>query len=213
MNSVFTFNAILAVIISAVFIAGLNIWSPGLLFIRDQPVYMLAFIVFTVATCLAGISHYAYIARKRAEFALMQSSIFMITKIILLVLLAQFFAAFGIFSAVGTGYVIAVSVGVLVLLPRVVKDYFPLPGIQVELLNRIIKFSSFNYVADIFAVAPALVLPIMILNLLGAEQTAYFFITWSIASLLYAIGWSHHFPFLPRVQIMVKLQQYICGRA
>jgi O-antigen/teichoic acid export membrane protein len=187
-NSVFSVNAISAVFISAIFIAGLGIWSPSLQFIRDQPTYMLSFIVFTVATCLAGISPNAYIAGKRSEFALIQSSIFMITKIILVVLLAQFFAAFGIFSAVGIGYLIAVSVGVLILLPRIVKDYFPLPVIRIDLLKSILKYSSLNYVADIFVAAPALVLPIIIINVLGAEQTAYFFITWNIASLMYAIG-------------------------
>jgi O-antigen/teichoic acid export membrane protein len=187
-NSVFSANAISAVFISAIFIAGLGIWSPGLLFIRDQRIYMLFFVVFTAATCLAGMAPYSFIARKRSEFALIQSLIFMITKIILVVLLAQFFAAFGIFTAVGIGYLIAIIVSVSVLLPRIVKGYFPLPGIRIDLLKTIIKFSSFNYIADIFGAAPALILPIMIVNILGAEQTAYFFITWSIASLLYAIG-------------------------
>ena len=187
-NSVFTTNVILAIIIAAVFIIGLDIWSPGLIFIREQPLYLLLFIIFTVATGLTGMAQYSFIARKRSDFALIQSCIFMISKIILVVLLAQIFAAFGIFSAVGIGYMIAVSLGIFILLPRIVKGYFPLPGIRINLLKGIIKFSSFNYVADIIATAPALVLSIMIVNMLGPEQTAYFFITWSIAGLLYAIG-------------------------
>lgn len=187
-NSVLLANALLVVFLSVIFISGLGIWSPGLLFIRDQPIYILFFIIFTAATCLAGISTFPFISRKRSEFAIMQSSIFMITKIILVVLLAQSFAEFGIFTAVGSGYVIAFSVGVFILLPRIIKGYFPLSRIQIDLLKGVIKFSSFNYIADIFTVASALVLPIIIVNVLGAEQTAYFFITWSIVNLLYAIA-------------------------
>lgn len=188
LNSVFTSNAFFAILISAVFILGLEIWSPGLVFLGEQPIYSFAFIGFTVVTSLAGIENSAFVATKRAEFALIQSFIYSITKLILVVLLAQFFGTFGIFAATGIGYVVAVSVGLLIFFPRIIRGYFPLPGIQINILKGIIKFSFSNYIAAIFETAPALVLPIMFVNLLGAEQTAYFFITWSIASLLNAIG-------------------------
>jgi len=49
------------------------------------------------------------------------------------------------------------------------------------------KYSAGNYLAGLLSGAPALVLPIMILNLLGAEQAAYYYIAYSIAAILYMI--------------------------
>jgi O-antigen/teichoic acid export membrane protein len=50
-----------------------------------------------------------------------------------------------------------------------------------------LHFSFANYLAILFWTAPGLVLPIMVVNLLGAELNAYFYIAWAIGSLLSVI--------------------------
>ena len=49
------------------------------------------------------------------------------------------------------------------------------------------QYSGGNYLANLLSVSPALILPLMVVNLLGPEQNAYFYIAWMIASLLSAI--------------------------
>ena len=41
-------------------------------------------------------------------------------------------------------------------------------------LNEAFHFSLGNYLAGLFMAAPNLILPIMVLNVLGAEQAAYY---------------------------------------
>ena len=47
-------------------------------------------------------------------------------------------------------------------------------------MNSIMRFSLANYVADFFWGVPSMVLPIMVLNILGALPTAYFYIAWMV---------------------------------
>ena len=54
-------------------------------------------------------------------------------------------------------------------------------------LNEASHFSLENYLAGLFMAAPNLILPIMVLNALGAEQAAYYYIAYAIAALLFMI--------------------------
>ena len=47
-----------------------------------------------------------------------------------------------------------------------------------------LHFSFANYMGALFWSAPVMVLPIMVVNLLGAELNAYFYIAWSVSSVL-----------------------------
>ena len=55
------------------------------------------------------------------------------------------------------------------------------------MINDLFHFSFGNYIARIFEELPRVVLPIMVINVLGAERNAYFFIAWQISLLLLAI--------------------------
>ena len=51
-------------------------------------------------------------------------------------------------------------------------------------MNDMLHFSFANYLSGFFWGAPAVVFPIMVVNLLGAEPNAYFYITWSVGGVL-----------------------------
>jgi len=78
--------------------------------------------------------------------------------------------------------VVAFLLGMFFLMPRVRPDYRPLFVISKKVVNEIKHFSFANYIADLFSSASISILPIMVLNLLGREPTAYFYIAWSIGS-------------------------------
>jgi O-antigen/teichoic acid export membrane protein len=50
-----------------------------------------------------------------------------------------------------------------------------------------LHFSFGNYLSVLFWTAPGLVLPIMVVNLLGAQLNAYFFIAWAVGGVLSVI--------------------------
>jgi len=186
-NTCFTLGGIVAVALAAIFVAGVGLWSPALGFIKDNAIFVVAFVSFVLFFTLSTLMESTFIARRRAEFALSRSAISSLLKISLAVLLVLFFHAFGIVGSWGIAIIVAFVISLFFFVPRVQNGYKPMPKLDVGIINNTWRYSAGNYLAVLFLSAPALVLPIMVVNLLGAEQNAYFYIAWMIAGLLFAI--------------------------
>jgi O-antigen/teichoic acid export membrane protein len=188
-NSCISLSSLVSLAVAIIFVAGIDIWSPKLAFIRDEVVFVLAFVVFAILTNISGITEQVFIAKRRTQFVLIRDVIFCLLKIVLPFLMAIVFHSFGIVSSWGIALGVAVIVSIVIFFPRVQEGYRPLPKLDLGIINRIWRYSSGNYFATLFGAAPRQVLPLLIVNLhhLGAEQTAYFYVAWRIASLLFMI--------------------------
>jgi len=186
-NSCLTISGVIAVALSVVFVAGLDIWSPALAFIKENIIFSAAFVFFVLAQTLYGATNSVFIARRRADFGLYKSAIFSLLKIPLPILLVIFFHAFGIAASWGVAAAVALIVTLIFFVPRVQPHYKPVPGLNLSVIGSMWRYSSGSYLARLFSAAPALVLPLMVVNLLGAEQNAYFYVAWTVAALLFAI--------------------------
>jgi O-antigen/teichoic acid export membrane protein len=102
-------------------------------------------------------------------------------------LLAFFFHAFGIAASWGIAVAVAFVISILLFVPKVQDRYKPATKLNLGIIGNMWRYSTGSYLALLSASAPALVLPIMVVNLLGAEQSAYFCMDWMIASLLFSI--------------------------
>ncbi len=183
-NSCLAIGGFTSIVAGFIFLAGLNLWSPALLSIRGNTVYLVAFIFFTVASTLSSISEQAFVAGRRTGFILVKNLIFNLLRLLLPALLAVYFHAFGIFASWGIAVGVALLISIPFFLPRVQPGYRPFFAINVETVRAILPFSLANYFGNLFWTAPAFILPIMVVNLLGAEINAYFYIAWSIGSVL-----------------------------
>jgi O-antigen/teichoic acid export membrane protein len=183
-NSCFTIGGLTSIVTSLIFMAGLGFWSPALLSIRSNPFYLIAFILFTIVSTLTSLAEQAFVAGRRTGFILAKNLIFNLLRFLLVVLLASFFHAFGIFASWGISVGVACLVSIPLFLPRVLSGYRPFFAINRGTLNAIFPFSLANYAGNLFWAAPAFVLPIMVVNLLGAEPNAYFYIAWAISGVL-----------------------------
>jgi O-antigen/teichoic acid export membrane protein len=59
--------------------------------------------------------------------------------------------------------------------------------LKTDIIKEMGSFSLNNYVANLFWSVSGFALPVMVVNLLGTEQNAYFYISWAIASVLLVI--------------------------
>jgi O-antigen/teichoic acid export membrane protein len=173
-NSCFTVGGLISIALAFIFLAGLGIWSPALLPIREHPVFFAAFIFFTVTVTFQGFVDRAFIAKRRAGFALAQGLIFSLLRFVPLFVLAPLFDTFGIFASLGIAASIAGATAILLLLPQVEKGYRPLPVIRKGVVNEMVHFSFANYAANIFWILPQLILPLMVVNLLGLNKMPIF---------------------------------------
>jgi len=186
-NTCFTVTGIVALALSGIFLAGIDFFSPRTSFVRDDPLFIMAFIVFAFCWPISGILDRVFIASRRAEFGLIKNTIFSLLKIPLPILLGLFFHAFGIVGSWGLAIAIAFTVAVLLFLPRVQPGYRPALTIDLGVIRQIRGYAAGNYAVAIFGAAPALLLPIIVVNLVSAEANAHFYIAWTMAGLLHAI--------------------------
>ena len=180
-NTALTINILASTVGAFIFIAGLSFWSPALIFIRENPIYLAAFVIFTVASGMLNLTGNTFIARRQAGYVVAQNLTFSLLKLPLPILLAAFFHSFGIFASWGISICVALLVCFLLFLPRVQSGYRPFFALNRKVVNDIMHFSLATYISNLLWGAPAMILPIMMINLSGAELTAYFYIAWTIA--------------------------------
>ena len=186
-NSCLTISFLFSILLSAIFILGIDAWSPALLFIRENIIFLLVFVVFVFTTALTRLQQTIFIALRSAELSFIQNITFSVLKLILIVCLVAF-GIFGIISSVAIATCIALIFSTFFLTPRRVNSYLPIPTIKKKMIKDMFHISSGNYIAENFAVIPSSVLPLMIVNVLNPEMNAYFFMALAISNLLIMVS-------------------------
>ncbi|MBN1367440.1 MAG: oligosaccharide flippase family protein [Dehalococcoidales bacterium] len=186
-NTCLTLCGLIAIVIAVVFVLGLDLWSPALRFIQRNAIYAIAFIFFVIVSTFSTITDAIYVAKRRANYVLIMDATYSLLKIPLPFLLVLFFRSFGIASSLGIAVAIAVTIGLFVLVPRAQKGYRIKPALNRNLIGNLWRYSIGNYLATVLHSAHTWILPIIIINVLGSTQNAYFYITWVLAGLLGAI--------------------------
>lgn len=180
-NSCLNLIVLSSVLIGLIFIYGLDIFSPNLLFLRDKKYLVLSFITFIAASSLFSFQNNIYVALRDPKYSFYQSLI--CTSRILALPILIFIGFLGIYLAYGIGLLIAVIFGNLYV-RKLYSSYRLLPYVQSSVLSKMIHFSLGNYIATLFEVLPSFLLPILVINILGAELNAYYYIAWSFSTIL-----------------------------
>jgi O-antigen/teichoic acid export membrane protein len=89
-NSSLTIGTAAPLALSLVFIAGLGLWSPALLPLRQSPVFVAGLTVAAVCATVSALLGGVFLARKRAELVFAQAAIFNITRVLFAVILVEF---------------------------------------------------------------------------------------------------------------------------
>jgi O-antigen/teichoic acid export membrane protein len=183
-NTSFTLVGLTSIFISIFFLIFLKTFSPRLLFVRESIIFSLLFILFIVFSSLNIISESVFIAYRSSKFVLIKNTISSIAKLILPIFLVAL-GSYGIVVSMGIAMAVAFLVSLVFLILRF--NYLPKPIIDRIVVKRMTKFSLGNYIAGFIGGLPAMVLPILIINSIGAKFSAYFYMDMMIANLLYII--------------------------
>jgi len=185
-NSCLVITVLASFILSLFFILGIRFFSPALMYINENLIILVSLIVFTIFLSLTEFQKRIFLSFRRADYAFFQSIINSLLKIIIVFFVLSF-GAIGIFFAWGVSSIVAVIFSMLFLLPLLIKGYFFSLGINKKIIEKLIHFSFGNYIAENLWALPRNVLPLIIISLLSAQSTAYFYISWSIANTIYLI--------------------------
>lgn len=185
-NTCITLVSSVSVIISIIFILFTSVICPSLNFIHENIGLLITFIFLTFILGTFTLQNYIFIALRSAKFSVMQSMLFNIIKVVFPILLISL----GIFGIVFSWFIsslVAVIVGIFFLRLLLKQSYNPLPNLKIKILWKIISFSFLNNIAGFLGSIPALLMPLIVANMLGVDNAAYFFISYSISAMLLTI--------------------------
>jgi O-antigen/teichoic acid export membrane protein len=159
-------------------LVGRDLWCPDLRIIKNMIFYALI-VALTVLISLTGDS---FKAIRKAEFDFFQT-LFMGSRLFCLFPFI-IFGALGIFWASALSAILTTIVTLFFLYKLQLKIVLK---IDMNFLTDAFNFSFENYVVSILMLAPVYIIPILINNNLGNEETAHYIIAYSIVSLLFMI--------------------------
>jgi O-antigen/teichoic acid export membrane protein len=186
MNAGFSASGLLAGAGALVFLAGLSFWSPELHFLRDEPIYLLAFVLFCVSFTVQGVQDQAFVGLRAAKYVLTRSLLINVVRMGLLVVLAIALGPFGIVAAAGLASLLGLAYA-FGRVRRMQPDYRVAVVLDRKPVMALLPFALGNYIADASLTAPGLVLPIMVVNVLDPESGAHFYIAWFLSQILAAV--------------------------
>jgi O-antigen/teichoic acid export membrane protein/aminoglycoside phosphotransferase len=181
----------LAVLAALIFIGGIEIWSPKLTdLVRENPVAVGAFVAATALWVVFQLQDSVLIGLGRADWVFVENVAFGIAKIVLLIALATALPDEGIFASWTLPLLVVVlAVNVLVfrrLVPRhVASAPTTVENVGIRDLGR---YLTADYFASLLWTATTSLLPLIVLAIDGAEQSAYFYLSWTIAYTLFLLS-------------------------
>ena len=167
--------------LGAVYVLAAPTIAPRLAFVERSLPLAIGFIVLTSATSLNALTDSIFVGSHKAGFvALTDGAVAGTAKIAALFLLAGF-GAFGLYTASATGFAAAALVSMLLIVWRLGWR----AQIQQSLtaLKPLARFTTANYASSLLMFIPQSVVPIVILDRLGASAAAYYYVAYQVASL------------------------------
>ncbi|MFE1903365.1 lipopolysaccharide biosynthesis protein [Streptomyces gardneri] len=160
--------------------------APGLDFLLT-PVTAACFVAATAGYAVFVMQDGALTAVRRPGWVVGENVIFACVKIGLL----GMGAALALFSGILLSWVGALAVSLVVanfvLLRRAVPEHVRV-STQAQRPARALRYAAADYVGSLFRMAAYTLVPLLVLNNLGAEQSAYFSLAWIVGYVLYLIA-------------------------
>jgi O-antigen/teichoic acid export membrane protein len=183
-STIIIINILLSVIFSIIFLLLLNVISPKISFLLNIDASILL-IICIIINSIYNIQNLALISLRKANLSAIQSILLIIRIPALFILL--YLGVIGILLAYYIILIIPILIGAYFLHKNGVSFQLDL---DISVIRNIFKFSFGNFTSSIFSIVSSNMIPILIINILGAEKNAYFFIANSIATAMLLIPYA-----------------------
>ena len=172
LSSTLTLNTVCAFLVGTAYLAGARAWSPSLAFMWQNAFYAAGFVLLSLSTVLGTAAKMAFVAQRRAGYAVQYACILNLGRLLLLFPLRRLGAA-GLVGAVGMACAAATAVSLRWYLARVLNGYRPRLLLDTAELRTIVPYSLGGSLAGLLLSSTRTVLPLLIVEVLGQEANAY----------------------------------------
>lgn len=184
-NPIFSTSALITTLFSIffgiIYVTGIDLFSPKLNLLKSV-LNSSVFLTTLAASSLISITGISFVALRKSKYYFFQS-VFVGSRVIFLIPLIAF-GPIGIMSSINFSLILALFISLIYLKKLNIKLTFE---IDKYFLSNSLNFSVGNYISGLSTAAPSFILPIMVLNVLGPEQAANYYIVYSIAAFLFMI--------------------------
>ena len=156
--------------------------APRLDFVAHSALETAGFALLAAATAVNVLTDSVFMASRRAEFcALTDGVVGGVSKMAFGVILAGT-GAYGLYLAAVGGPATAAVVSIVLIIT--ILRWRPSLTNPLQTLRPLLKFSGVNYVANSMNLLPNVVVPLIVLDRLGAKAAGYYFVAFQMASIL-----------------------------
>ncbi|MFF5840265.1 lipopolysaccharide biosynthesis protein [Streptomyces massasporeus] len=159
--------------------------SPDLAFLRD-PLVAVWFVAATAAYTIFVLQDGALTAMRRPGWVVAENMVFAFVKIALLAGGAVLALKTGILLSWAGALLVSLLVANYLLLRRAVPRH-ERENPEAVRPPRLKSYAAADYTGSLFRMAAYTLVPLMVLNVLGAEQSAYFSLAWIIGYVLFLV--------------------------
>jgi O-antigen/teichoic acid export membrane protein len=171
-----------AAVIATGYVLLTPIVAPRLDFVAHSVVMTAGFALLAAATAVNVLTDSVFITRRRAELcAITDGLVGGVSKVAIGVILAGG-SAYGLYLASLGGPAMAAVVSIILIIA--VLHWRPSLTHSMQTLKPLLKFSGANYAANSMNLLPNVVVPLIVLDRLGAKDAGYYFVAFQIAGIL-----------------------------
>ncbi|MCX5209451.1 hypothetical protein OG689_09175 [Kitasatospora sp. NBC_00240] len=182
-------SAVFSALAAGAFLLLIPMIAPGLGYLRE-PVMAAAFMAATAGYALFVLQDGALTGLRRTGWVLGENALFAVAKSALLALCAALAVGTGILVSWSVALVISILLTNLVLFGRAMPARRRSEESGGAPPQRVARYATADYVGNLCSVATYSIVPLLVLNHLGAGQSAYYSLSFIIADTLYVAAFS-----------------------
>lgn len=187
LNAGLATGTIASLLAGTIMIVALPRFSPRFAIVGHDTAYAIAFVACVALWTLSTLLDQTFVAGRAAGKMLARNVTFAVLKLLLMVLLVQL-GALGIFSSSVLALAIALIMGGFLLVPRLGRGYcLAIRGIWGQVRSLFSSFMGHHFISLGYT-TPMYLLPVFVAARLSLTDTAYFYTTWMLGSVLFMVS-------------------------
>lgn len=186
-NTGFIVVGAMSITLSTLFLLFIHSISPQLDFIRASALTSVGFVFFALLSTLNLLTDSIFVSARKTKYSLIVNTSFCLFRLGLPFLFISW-GAWGIYMSVALAQAVGCMLSFGILMWHF--NYRPALVVSREVLARVGGYSMTNYLGVICNLLPSTLLPIIVLNHLGPESAAFYYVVMMFGNLLYAIPFS-----------------------
>lgn len=181
-------------VLSLVYILLTPVIARPISFVAHSVLLIAGFVILTSGCGVNALTDSVFIAAGRANYNVFVDGVVGGGVKIVLAFVLIGTGAYGVFTAASGGLMAAAITSLLIMLRK--GMWRPEFGNYRELLKPMIRYSAVNYVSSLLNMLPTVLVPIIVLNRIGASGAAYYYVSFQLANLLFTAVYSVEQAFL-----------------